>query len=133
MTLGHFREVQMSLLIRVGHTHKDLDQKFSLLSNVLKQQDVLSLREMLASVEGGAPMRDVTFPFVELLENIWDWSSFITPHLHIGSVAWTRLRHPHHFRFFMQNIEARVQYKIYCTDAWGPAGGYFAMCSMPLA
>ena len=38
---------------------------------------------MLALVEEGAATIDVTFTSVELLENIWDWSQFIIPQLHI--------------------------------------------------
>ena len=130
VALGHFREVQMYFLI-VGHTHEDIDQKFSVLSRVLKRQDVLSLRDMLALVESGSSSADVTFTSAELLENIWDWSKFITPYLHSGMDAWTGTRNPHHFRFFMQGNEPRIQYKIYCTDAWGPTGGYAALRTVP--
>ena len=47
VALGHFREVQLSFLI-VGHTHDDIDQRFSVISNILKRQDILSLKQMLA-------------------------------------------------------------------------------------
>jgi hypothetical protein len=33
---GYFKEVQLSFLI-VGHTHEDIDQWFSIISNTLKQ------------------------------------------------------------------------------------------------
>ena len=81
VALGHFREVQLSFLI-VGHTHDDIDQRFSGISNILKRQDILSLKQMLAQVEIGARGRDVAFTSAELLENIWDWSGFIADPLH---------------------------------------------------
>jgi hypothetical protein len=33
---GYFKEVQLSFLI-VGHMHEDIDQRFSIISNTLKQ------------------------------------------------------------------------------------------------
>ena len=47
VALGHFREVQLSFLI-VGHTHEDIDQRFSIILRALKRQDTLSLKQMLA-------------------------------------------------------------------------------------
>ena len=123
VALGHFQEVQLFFLI-VGHTHDDIDQRFSVISNILKRQDILSLKQMLAQVETGAWGRDVAFTSAKLLENIWDWSGFITDHLHTENNASTGTRIPHHFRFYVQNNELRVQYKIYCTDVWAPEGGY---------
>ena len=37
VALGHFREVQSSVLI-VGHTHDDIDQRFRVISNILKDK-----------------------------------------------------------------------------------------------
>ena len=129
VALGHFQEVQLSFLI-VEHTHDDIDQRFSVISNILKRQDILSLKQMLAQVETGARGRDVAFTSAELLENIWNWSGFIADHLHTGNNAWTGTRIPHHFRFYVQNNKPRVQYKIYCTDVWAPEGGHLAMKSV---
>ena len=47
VALGYFWEVRLSFLI-VGHTHEDIDQRFSIISGVLKRQDIDSLKEMLA-------------------------------------------------------------------------------------
>ena len=96
VALGHFREVQLSFLI-VGHTHNDIDQRFNVISNILKRQDILSLKQMLAQVETSARGRDVAFTSAELLENIWDWSGFIADHLHIENNVWTGTRIPHQF------------------------------------
>ena len=67
VALGHFREVQLSFLI-VGHTHDDIDQRFSVISNILKRQDILSLKQTLAQVETGARGRDMAFTSAELLK-----------------------------------------------------------------
>ena len=37
-------------------------------------------------------------------------------HLHSRSDAWKGIRQPHHFRFFVQNGETRIQYKIFNRD-----------------
>ena len=126
---GISKRFNLSFLI-VGHTHDDIDQRFSVISNILKRQDILSLKQMLAQVETGAQGRDVAFTSAELLENIWNWSGFIADHLHIENNAWTGTRIPHHFWFYVQNNESRVQYKIYCTDVWAPEGRYSAMKSV---
>ena len=40
---------------------------------------------------------------------------------------------PHHFCFYVQNNEARLQYKIYQKDEWAPSGGYSALRRVPAA
>ena len=40
--LGYFAEVYLSFLL-VGHTHEDIDQRFSVISGTLKRQDIDSL------------------------------------------------------------------------------------------
>ena len=37
----------------MGHTHEDIDQRFSVISNVLKKKDIDTLEEMLELVEKG--------------------------------------------------------------------------------
>ena len=96
VALGHFREVQLSFLI-VGHTHEDIDQRFSIISRALKRQDILSLKQMLALVEGAVSSSDEAFTSAELLENIWDWSDFIGDYLHTRREAMIGTRIPHHF------------------------------------
>ena len=46
VALGFFKEIQLSFLI-VGHTHENIDQRFSYISSPLKRQDIDSLEEML--------------------------------------------------------------------------------------
>ena len=55
-----------------GTCHDDIDQRFRVISNILKRQDILSLKQMLAQVETGAQGKDVAFTSMELLENIWN-------------------------------------------------------------
>ena len=132
VALGHFREVKLSFLI-VGHTHEDIDQRFSIILRALKRQDILSLKRMLSLVKRAIHSSDKAFTSVELLENIWDWSDFIGDYLHSGRDAMTGTRIPHHFRFYVQNNEARLQYKIYQKDEWAPSGGYSALRQVPAA
>ena len=56
----------------------------SIISRALKRQDILSLKQMLALVEGAIHSSDEAFTSAELLENIWDWSDFIRDFLHTG-------------------------------------------------
>ena len=93
--LGYFSKVQLSFLI-VGHTHKDIDQRFSVILEVLKRKDIDSLQELLQLVRLDVYLTKA-FTYVEHLEDIWDWKSFITPHLYKGGDAFVGISQPHHF------------------------------------
>lgn len=131
--LGFFQEVELSFLI-VGHTHEDIDQRFSCISNTLKRTDVDSLKEMLSLIERGTSPTEA-FVSARLLENVWDWKQFITPHLLTGSNSLVGITFPHHMRFYMDNQEGtrevRVQHKHYCKDPWGPEAGTKTLRSLP--
>jgi hypothetical protein len=126
---GYFKEVQLSFLI-VGHTYEDIDQRFSIISNTLKRHDVDSLRQLLQLINEGASFTE-SFVNARLLENVWDWKSFITPYLMTGGDSFVGISLPHHMRFSMANGVARVQYKHYFPDQWGPAEGYECLARMP--
>ena len=64
--LGYFSEVQLSFLI-VGHTHEDIDQRFSVISGVLKRQDIDSLKELRLVRLGVSPLE--AFTYAEHLED----------------------------------------------------------------
>ena len=68
--LGFFREVELSFLI-VGHTHEDIDQRFSCISSTLKRLDVDSLKEMFSLIEQGTSPAQA-FVNARLLENVSD-------------------------------------------------------------
>lgn len=131
--LGFFQEVELSFLI-VGHTHEDIDQRFSCISNVLKRSDIDSLKEMLSLIEQGTSITEA-FVSARLLENVWDWKSFITPHLLTGGDSLVGITFPHHMRFYMDNREGvgkvRVQHKHYSKDKWGPELGTKTLQSLP--
>jgi hypothetical protein len=79
--LGYFEEVRVGFLL-VGHTHSDIDQRFSSISHVLKGDDINSLLELLKVLQNQSPGHvDEPVRYVQLMENIWDWKGFITPHL----------------------------------------------------
>ena len=46
--LGYFAEVYLSFLL-VGHTHKDIDQRFSVISSTLKRLDIDLMQELSVS------------------------------------------------------------------------------------
>lgn len=81
MALRYFAEVHFGFLI-VGHTHDDIDQQFSIISSTLKEHDIDLLKEMLKLIQHGALYMKAFTP-AELMENIWDWKEFITPHLDV--------------------------------------------------
>jgi hypothetical protein len=79
--LGYFEEVRVGFLL-VGHTHFDIDQQFSSISYVLKGDDINSLSELLKFLQSQIPGHaDEPVRYAQLMENIWDWKGFITPHL----------------------------------------------------
>jgi hypothetical protein len=130
--LGYFEEVRLGFLL-VGHTHSDIDQRFSCISHVLKGDDISSVSELLGLIQNHIPGHaDEPIRYAWLMENIWDWKDFITPHLHLsGGTEFVGLSEPHHFRFFQRNGKPHVQHKIYANDAWGPTDGHLFLASVP--
>ena len=99
--LGYFEEVRVGFLL-VGHTHSDIDQRFSSISYVLKGDDINSLSELLKLLQNKIPGHvDKPVQYAQLMENIWDWKGFITPHLQFSrSAKFIGMSEPHHFQFF---------------------------------
>jgi hypothetical protein len=130
VALGIFKEIQLSFLL-VGHTHEDIDQRFSTISAALKRQDIHSLKELL-SIKKEKPTRTEPFVVAEHLEHIRDWKSFITPYLRSDELIGTS--QPHHFRFFMEDNIPRVQSKMYArTPRCEPEMGYACLDTVPSA
>ena len=127
--LGFFKEVQLCFLV-VGHTHEDIDQRFSIISNTLKRTNIDSLKQLLQLVEKGSSYTEA-FVSARHLENVRDWKSFITPHLLTGGDALTGITFPHHMRFYMENGVPRVQHKHFSKDAWEPTEGHLCLRSVP--
>ena len=126
----YFAEVQLSFLI-VGHTHKDIDQKFNTIFGTLKSRDIDSLKELLELVRKGASHIEA-FTTSRHLEYVWDWKSFITPHLWSGVDAIIGVSKPHHFRFCLKNDMPYVQKKDYVHDTvWQPENGHQYLQSLP--
>jgi hypothetical protein len=130
--LGYFEEVRVGFLL-IGHTHSDIDQRFSCISHVLKEDDISSVSELLGLIQNHIPGHtNEPVRYARLMENIWDWRDFITPHLHSsGGSEFVGLSEPHHFRFFQRNGRPHVQHKIYANDAWGPTEGHPFLASVP--
>jgi hypothetical protein len=68
--LGYFQEVQLCFLI-VGHTHEDIDQRFSIISNTLKRTNIDSVKELLELVQRGTSYTEA-FVSTRHLENVRD-------------------------------------------------------------
>jgi hypothetical protein len=103
---GYFKEVQLSFLI-VGHTHEDINQWFSIISNTLKRQDVDSLLQLLRLINEGTSFTE-SIVSASLLENVWDWKSFINLYLMTRGDSFVGIFLPHYMRFSMTNSVARV-------------------------
>jgi hypothetical protein len=130
VALGFFKEIQLSFLI-VGHTHEDIDQRFSSISSALKHQDIDSLKEFLDVIRA-RPIHTEPFVHAEHLEHIRDWSKFITPYLRTD--AFVGISQPHHFRFYMQENKPHVQYKPYArSPKWLPEHGHVCLDKIPSA
>jgi hypothetical protein len=127
--LGYFQEVQLYFLI-VGHTHENIDQRFSIISNTLKRTNIDSLKELLELVQRRTSYTEA-FVSARHLENVRDWKSFIMLHLLTRGDTITGITFPHHMRFYMENGMIRVQYKHFSKDAWGPAEGHVCPRSLP--
>jgi hypothetical protein len=127
--LGYFQEVQLCFLI-VGHTHEDIDQHFSIISNTLKRTNIDSLKELLELVQRGTSYTEA-FVSARHLENVRDWKLFIMPHLLTRGDTITGITFLHHMRFYMENGVTRVQYKYFSKDAWGPTDGHMCLRSLP--
>jgi hypothetical protein len=114
----------------VGHTHEDIDQRFSIISNTLKRTNIDSLKEFLQLVERGTSYKEA-FVSARHLENVRDWKSFITPHLLTGGDTVTGIPFPHHMRFYIESGVPRVQYKHFNKDAWGLVDGHLYLTLLP--
>jgi hypothetical protein len=113
----------------VGHTHEDIDQRFSIISNTLKRTNIDSLKELLGLVQRGTLYTEA-FVSARHLENVRDWKSFSTPHLLTRGDIIIGITFPHYMRFYMDNGLTWVQYKHFSKDVWGPVEGHVCVRSL---
>ena len=78
--LGYFAEVCLSFIL-VGHTHEDIDQRFSVISSTLKHHDIDSMQELMKLIQKKASHIEA-FTSAKHLEYVWDWKKFSTPYLY---------------------------------------------------
>jgi hypothetical protein len=129
MGLGYFQEIQLCFRI-VEHTHEDIDQRFSIISNTLKRTNIDSLKELMQLVEIRTSYKEA-FVSGWHLENVRDWKPFITPHHLTGGDTLIGITFLHHMRFYMENGVPWVQHKHFNKDAWEPTEGHFCLISLP--
>jgi hypothetical protein len=68
--LEYFQKVHLCFLI-VGHTHEDIDQRFSIISKTLKKTNIDFLKELMELVEQGSSYMEA-FVSARNLENVRD-------------------------------------------------------------
>lgn len=101
---GCFQSVQVEFL-QVDHTHNELDQRFSSMCSIVKDEDCLQdpadVVKMLQSKMRPAQGRDL---FIEEMPNTWDFRAWFTDcfHMHISGLTSTKTQswanHVWHFR-----------------------------------
>ena len=119
--LGYFVEVYLSFLL-VGHTHEDIDQRFSVISSTLKRHDIDSMQELMELIHKGASHTEA-FTSVKHLEYVWDWKKFNTPYLYRGPNTFVGISTKHHFKFYLKEKKPFVQTKDYARDSVGAYRG----------
>jgi hypothetical protein len=91
-----FDDVYISFL-PVGHTHEDIDQRFSVISRKLRREAILSIQHFKAFLEGFFKTSDSVpchAEFVPWVYNFRDWAEERT------NPKWTQAVHKyHHYRF----------------------------------
>ena len=128
--LRYFAKVYLSFLL-VGHTHEDIDQRFSVISGTLKHQDIDSLQELLELIKKGASHTEA-FATSRHLEYMWDWKEFITPYLYSGLNIFVGISKKHHFKFYLKDNKPVVQTKDYAHDPiWDPVDGSQCLNEVP--
>ena len=128
--LGYVAEVYLSFLL-IGHTHEDIDQRFSVISSTLKRQDIDSMQELLELIQKGASYTEA-FTTARHLEYVWDWKKFITLYLYRAPNTFVGISMKHHYKLYLKENTLFVQTKDYARDPlWEPAEGYQCLTEVP--
>ena len=128
--LGYFVKVYLSFLL-VGHTHEDIDQRFSVISSTLKRHDIDSMQELMKLIQKGASHIEA-FTSTRHLQYVWDWKKFSTPYLYRGLNTFVGISTKHHFKFYLKEKKPFVQTKDYARDPlWEPVEGYQCLTEVP--
>ncbi|XP_070536890.1 uncharacterized protein [Ptychodera flava] len=112
----YLQEIMMSFLM-VGHTHEDIDQRFSKYSQKLKENDAKTMPELAKVLENSTDPQ----PEITILQTVWNIRDWLLPHLEeIHNQSF-----PHVYRIYLaSNGEVKVQYKNWSTDFnWQPEDG----------
>jgi hypothetical protein len=80
-----------------------------------------SLLQLLRLINEGTSFTE-SFVSASLLENVWDWKSFINLYLMTRGDSFVGIFLPHYMRFSMTNI---------VVTQWGPTQGYECLARMP--
>ncbi|GBG69412.1 hypothetical protein CBR_g4107 [Chara braunii] len=103
-----FEVVEMGFMI-VGHTHTDIDAKFSLFAKKMSGCDAYTMDELFDVLKASCEEEvDCT-----LLTEIADWKTAIDPYIDHKIKGHAT---PHLFRFYMDGDNLAMMYKEFCTD-----------------
>jgi hypothetical protein len=109
-----FRQIYVHFL-PPGHTHSNLDQKYSVISQTLKNKDVLSLPQLMGDVAGlFKNMGDYTGQHV--VEAVGDYTTYFKGRMHslYG-----------HGTSTVNGVNRRLHAFKICTSPSGQVGAYF--------
>ena len=128
--LGYFAEVYLSFLL-VGHTHEDIDQRFSVMFSILKRHDIDSMQGLMELIQKEASHIEA-FTSTRHLQYVWDWKKFSTSYLYKGPNTFVGISTKHHFKFYLKEKKPFVQTKDYvCDPLWELAEGYQCLTDVP--
>ncbi len=115
--LGVFQEIYVNFL-PVGHTHSDIDQKYSVYSHRLSQEDAYTIPQLIEAVKDLFTKKlNVTH---EEVPNVCQLQSVLQPKVHcyhfkgLGTVrdrVTNQKRRAHSFRVFLHDSKACILYK----------------------
>ena len=106
VTEGVFDVVVMTFL-PVGHTHEDIDQRFSVVSRKLRREVVLSVQAFKALLES-LFKDDSRPPQVTLVPYVWDFAAWVRPHINVGYAQFQSVQKYHQYRFTRHEEVARM-------------------------
>ena len=108
----------MSFLM-VGHTHEDIDARFSIIANDLRRNKAITLPVLFQRLQTVASD-------AKQLTTIYNFRDWVKPHLnHIEGHSG-----PHHYKFVKMGQKVEGMYKGLCTDPWKMMP-YSLMSSIP--
>ena len=111
--LGVFEKIKVSFL-PVGHTHEDIDQRFSRISVALKKKNAFTFDEFVDVVKNAFVGEEHKPAKIEVLHNVFDFKKWVGDYKEMPA-GWTKY---HIYRLSMNESTKRVQmhYKMWAQS-----------------